>query len=234
MTSDHRPGRSSDGAVPPARFDLSIFDQSQVWTTAEGDVRRLDELHPSDRRELMDWLLRNARHFYLEVLTRTLGANALSSGRVPDALFLSAREWMASTTLFAELDGGGREMAELVGPFWSAARVVQRLGLAGPAEVLEWATAGRLLLLRDGSGVALCPVWQFVELSDGWWRVADGVSVVLEVLKDADAWAVAMVLSVPAPELGGRVPRDVFSAAVAAEDVEALGAFARHVAAEWR
>ena len=95
-------------------FDLTIFDQDTHWTGADGYRHVITDLDPTDRADLVAWLLRNAEHFYLRVLTQALFDVANPDvPRVPGLTFKSAEDWMRQTPLVLAL--AGREPPHPVG-----------------------------------------------------------------------------------------------------------------------
>lgn len=85
-------------------FDLAVFDQDDYWTGADGYRHTIADLDPSERADLVAWLLRNAEHFYLRVLTQTLFDVANPDvQRVPGLTFKSAEGWMRQTPLVLSL-----------------------------------------------------------------------------------------------------------------------------------
>ncbi len=92
-------------------FDPTIFMQTDVWRDEEGWAYFLDDLGPIEKLELVSWLRRNVRHFYLQALRLELGhvlraaleGEQSGSASVPNMVFLSAEEWLAQTPLVVAL-----------------------------------------------------------------------------------------------------------------------------------
>lgn len=126
--------------------------------------------------------------------------------------------------------GDGDELTRLVGPFWSAAKVVDALGLGSGQALDDLLRGGRLLGLTTSDGHKIFPVLQFGADADGVAEVLPGLAPVLTTLRGHDGWAVAVLLRTPAAELGSRTPLEW----IAAEgDPAALATLARRVDAEW-
>lgn len=97
------------------------------------------------------------------------------------------------------------ELAELVGPFWSAERVRAALDLPGTTSLEKLAGKGDLLSVTTADGVAVYPVSQF-QLRGESVRVIPAVRELLQLLRDVDPWTKAVMLSAPHPLLEGRSP----------------------------
>jgi hypothetical protein len=108
--SDHRSRGPDDPQDGEPSFDLSIFDQGELWIGNDGVVYRVALMGAEDRRELAAWLVRNAQHFYVPVLARKLlVAMRLGPGTVPYMTHQSATEWMRGTVLMGALMRGLKE-----------------------------------------------------------------------------------------------------------------------------
>jgi hypothetical protein len=87
------------------RFDLMLFNQSNLWVERDGTPHLIAQLDLAARRELAAWLKRNARHFYLQVLRQDLDFSCLVDAcSVPETLFQGADDWMGGTVLMRALE----------------------------------------------------------------------------------------------------------------------------------
>lgn len=94
-----------EGAASEA-FDMTVFDQQQVWMDRDGTTYWIAELDAEDRGKLTSWLHTHARHFYLQALAgEMVGGPPLTFGSIPEMIFQGADEWMQSTQLLVALDG---------------------------------------------------------------------------------------------------------------------------------
>lgn len=121
------------------------------------------------------------------------------------------------------------ELAELIGPFWTARRVCAALGLSPDALDIRRAD-GTVLALSSADGVVVYPVSQFQRHPDGTTEVRPALIPVLQALHAYDPWAVAVLLHTPAPELDGTTPLDWLGAG---GDQAPLTRLAEAVAWEW-
>jgi hypothetical protein len=136
------------------------------------------------------------------------------------------------TELVVSLPGGGRDdLASLLGPFWSATRAREALGLASRQALNERRRSGSVLGLKTASNDIVYPVSQF-QRRDGRVEVKPLLVPFLRTLRGHDPWAVATLLHTPAPELGGLTPLAWLKRG--GEHVDALEDLARTVAREWR
>jgi hypothetical protein len=97
---------------PPTRnrpLGFHVFDQAVVWAGPDGVEHPIDRLDLHERREVLAWLHDNVYHFYLQALSRQVVSGALRHDeRVPDFVFISADDWLASTVLVKALTGTAR------------------------------------------------------------------------------------------------------------------------------
>lgn len=126
----------------------------------------------------------------------------------------------------------GQQVAARVGPFWSREKVQAELDLPSGAVLEDLQRRGAVLGLRTADARWIFPVWQFRPRGDGSGvEVRPALRVAMEVMRDINPWGVAALLTIPAPELGGRTPSQV---ARDEPESEELINFAARVAAEWR
>jgi hypothetical protein len=94
------------------QFDTGVFAQSELWVDEAGRTFYVDELTLAEYLLLLAWLRRHARHFYLQVLRQEFAGLLMASNpaqlggppeSVPEALFLSAEEWLEQTPLVVAL-----------------------------------------------------------------------------------------------------------------------------------
>ena len=96
------------------------------------------------------------------------------------------------------------ELAELVGPVWTAGHTRRVLGLSH-GSMLNRRQVGALLALPTADGDLVYPVSQF-EKRNGEVQVKPAVREFMHVLRDRDPWTVAVLLHTPAPELEDLAP----------------------------
>jgi hypothetical protein len=120
------------------------------------------------------------------------------------------------------------DLVSRVGPFWSAPKVRAELDLT-EAMLEAMRASRRVLALETSDNTDLYPIWQFRSLSDHRAEVRPALLPLLELWHDIDPWTAAGLLCAPAPELGGRQPREV---AQTDTDTTALVPFANRVRAE--
>ena len=128
-------------------------------------------------------------------------------------------------------DQGRNELVALLGPFWSAGKTRQALGLKTRQALNERRRAGTVLGLRTSDGEIVYPVSQFMR-HDAGVQVRPALVGLFRTLREHDPWAVATLLHAAAPELGGQTPLERARLAGADEDV--LLDLARAVDREWR
>lgn len=121
------------------------------------------------------------------------------------------------------------ELAALLGPFWSSAKVQDALGVPTRQALASRRKNGSVLGLKTSDGDVVYPVWQFHRRDDAI-EVKPALVGMLRILKTFDPWTVAVVLRTPAPELKGLTPIDWVRAGRPAATLVEL---ARVVAREW-
>lgn len=89
-------------------FDLTLFSQSERWADRDGTTYWIHDLSGEEREAIASWLERNVNHFYVQTLERALwqvmlGIESSAPAQLPGQLFMSAREWLASTPLMTAL-----------------------------------------------------------------------------------------------------------------------------------
>lgn len=120
------------------------------------------------------------------------------------------------------------ELAALMGPAWSAAKVCSSLGVTVD-RLASQQDSGEVLGLVADDGVTVYPVFQF-------WRRGDRVEVkpalvpIFQTLRGFDGWAVAVLVFTPSPELNGASPLEWVRRG---HEHQALKVFASVVAREW-
>lgn len=122
------------------------------------------------------------------------------------------------------------ELAEVVGPVWSAARTADALGLA-VADLEGACRRGDLLGLPTADGDCVFPVLQFQRRADGSVHMQPDVARLVQTLLGQPAWAIAVLLVTPAPELEDLSPVDWIGAG-GRRDV--LARFGEQIGREWR
>jgi hypothetical protein len=123
---------------------------------------------------------------------------------------------------------GTNELANLVAPFWSEARVCNALGIK-PVVLGQRRDAGTVLGLTTSDGVRVYPVNQF-HRHDAAVDVRPALLPLLQTLRDFDPWTVAVLLNTPAPELDNQTPLNWVGRGGSPDLVSDL---ARAVAREW-
>ncbi|MFC7500928.1 hypothetical protein [Nocardioides sp. GCM10030258] len=122
------------------------------------------------------------------------------------------------------------ELAELLGPFWSEARVRNALGVLTQQDLASRRRDGSVLGLESSDGVVVYPVSQFHRRPDGCTEVKPDLVPVLQTLSEFDPWAVGLFLQTPAPELDDLTPLEWMRTNRPAEGLEQL---AQVLAREW-
>jgi len=121
------------------------------------------------------------------------------------------------------------ELADLLQPFWNAAKVLSELDLPDQTALDELSAAGNVLGLQTADGAVIYPVWQF-QRRGAKTEVRASVQAIATVLREHDRWRVAVLLHTPAPELEGSTPLDAGSRGV---DIRVLQLLAARVKSEW-
>ena len=116
----------------------------------------------------------------------------------------------------------------MVGPTWSETKVLAALGVSAPT-LTSWLDAGAILGLTTSDGARVYPLAQF-QRHGGAVEVRPALLPVLRTLRGFDAWAVAVLLHTPAPELDDETPLGWLSKGGAPERLARL---ADTVVREW-
>lgn len=132
--------------------------------------------------------------------------------------------------LVAWRPGNGNELADLLGPFWSGARVREALGIPTRQALDSRRRSGSVLGLKTGHGTRLYPLFQFQRHRGGRVEVKPALVPVLRTLRGFDAWAVGVLLHTTAPELDGLTPLEWTRRH---RSPDAIANFARSVARNW-
>lgn len=122
------------------------------------------------------------------------------------------------------------ELAAVVGPFWSAAKVRDELGVPTRQALESRRKSGTLLGVKTSDGKVIYPLSQF-RRRHGVVEVKPGLKPLLSALRDQPPWSVAVLLSTPAQELEGMTPLEWERKH---GDPARLADLARTVKAEWR
>lgn len=120
-------------------------------------------------------------------------------------------------------------LADRVGPVWSAARTREQLGLSSRQALDGRRRSGSVLGVKASTGERYFPVSQFREV-EAQVEVRPGLVTMFKVLHELDSWAVAMLLTAPAPELEGATPLEWERAG---RPTAALTSLAARVRREW-
>jgi hypothetical protein len=124
-----------------------------------------------------------------------------------------------------EAEQAENELAALVGPFWTEAKVREALNVS-PERLASARAEGSVLALPSTDGDRFYPVSQF-RRHDHTAEVKPGLASTLRVLREFDPWTVAVLLHTPADELDGHTPFNWLSGG---HPPEALASLARQVA----
>lgn len=123
----------------------------------------------------------------------------------------------------------GGTLAERVGPVWSAARVIDALGLSDALALQAEVSAGRVLGLITSDGKFVAPVSQFYS-NAGKVSVRPHLDVLFKALRGQAPWMVAQFLTAPGiEELDGQT---VVEAALS-DRPERIDEFALRLSREW-
>jgi hypothetical protein len=120
------------------------------------------------------------------------------------------------------------DLVDLVGPFWSEAKVCTELSVMADT-LAVWRAEGAILGPVTADSEPVYPVAQFHRHS-GFVEVRPGLLPLLHTLRDYDSWAVAVLLNTAAPELGGVTTLEWVRDD---GDLTALADYATVVAREW-
>ena len=159
-----------------------------------------------------------------EALEAALDAYESSGNAAPDPL--------AFASAISDLAMPAREshpLVELLGPFWSSAKVRTALGINTRQALDSRISSGSVLALPTTDRRLLFPVFQFIA-HGGDVRVRPALARMFSVLRAHDPWSVAVMVNTAAPELQGMTP---FEWARAGHDDESLVRLARTIESEW-
>lgn len=120
-------------------------------------------------------------------------------------------------------------LAERLGPVWTSIHTREQLGLKTRQALDSRRRTGSILGVKASNGDVYYPVSQFRVLH-GTVEVRPALAAVFKALRDQDPWAVATVLTVPAPELGEQSPLEWERAG---KDPQALVRLAHRIRHEW-
>lgn len=122
------------------------------------------------------------------------------------------------------------ELADLLGPFWTGARVREALGVPTRQALDSRRRNGSVLALKSTDGALFYPVAQFQRRPDGQIQVKPALVGLFRTLRGFDSWTVGVLLHTPAPELDGLTPLDWVGQG---KDVGALEELGLAIAREW-
>lgn len=120
-------------------------------------------------------------------------------------------------------------LAERIGPVWASVHTREQLGLNSRQALDSRRRNGSLLGVKTSNGEVFYPVSQF-RITSGTVEVRPALAAMFKVLRNQDSWAVATLLTVPAPELDDRTPLEWERNG---KDANALVALAQRVRHEW-
>lgn len=159
-----------------------------------------------------------------EALEAALDAYESSGNAAPDPLtFASAISDLAMPA------HESHPLVELLGPFWSSAKVRTALGINTRQALDSRISSGSLLGLPTTDRRLVFPVFQFVAHGEGV-RVRPALARMFSVLRSQDPWSVAVIVNTAAPELHDTTPLEW---ARAGHDDDVLVRLARTIEAEW-
>lgn len=159
-------------------------------------LRTRDGLAPPDIAEYALAVGRRVTELVAKALERAPHAIRTDPQAMADAI--------ADLVLDKIADPDRSELADIVGPMWTAEHARRELGISRPA-MLDRRRSGSLLALKSSDGDFFYPVCQF-EKSSGEVRVKPGLRQFMMVLRSHDPWTVAVLLHTPAPELSDLTP----------------------------
>jgi hypothetical protein len=159
-----------------------------------------------------------------EALEAALDAYEASGNAAPDPLAFAS----AISDLALPVDQS-HPFVELLGPFWSSAKVRAALGINTRQALDSRITSGSILGLPTSDRRLLFPVFQFVAHGEQV-RVRPALAGMFSVLRSQDPWSVAVMVNTPAPELHDETP---LAWARAGRDEGALVRLARAIEFEW-
>lgn len=120
-------------------------------------------------------------------------------------------------------------LADRIGPVWSSIQTREQLGLNSRQALDSRRRSGSILGVRASNGAIYYPVSQF-RVVNGAVEVRPALAAMFKALRDQDPWAVATLLTVPAPELEDQSP---LQWEYADKDSSALAMLAHRVRREW-
>jgi hypothetical protein len=139
----------------------------------------------------------------------------------------------ALISFFPDVDevSATQDLVDRVGPFWSAHKTREALGLSSRQALSERTKNGSVLALRTSDNRLLYPLWQFRRTQGNSVEVLPALRPLISGLRGADSWSVALLMVIPADDLDGATPLEV--ARSNNDDPKCLVPFAERVAAEW-
>ena len=120
-------------------------------------------------------------------------------------------------------------LADRIGPVWTSVHTREQLGLNTRQALDSRRRSGSVLGVRASTGEVFYPLSQF-RVTHGTVEVRPALAAMFRVLRDQDPWAVATLLTVPAPELDDHTPLQWEREGRSAEDMVRLARRVRH---EW-
>lgn len=120
-------------------------------------------------------------------------------------------------------------LAERIGPVWTSVHTREQLGLNTRQALDSRRRSGSILGVKTSNGEVFYPLSQF-RVTNGTIEVRPALVAMFKVLRDQDPWAVATLLTVPAPELDDHTPVQWERQG---KDNKALVALAQRVRHEW-
>ncbi len=120
-------------------------------------------------------------------------------------------------------------IADIVGPLWSEARVCSALAVTVDT-LTHWRAVGDVLAVTTADGALLYPVFQFHRHPDRTVEVRPLLLPIFRAMSVFDGWTTAVLLHTPAPELADATPLDWLRDGGSPDAVVAL---AHVVAGEW-
>ena len=165
----------------------------------------------------------------LKSRVHVLAEHAARSGSVLPPPAQIAERLADLTLLPADGGDGQRQLVQVVGPFWSSAKVRAELAIPTRQALDARIRAGSVLALKTSDGELVFPVLQFRSSPSGA-EVRPALKAAIKQLRAHDPWTVALLLCTPADELDGLSP---LAWARAEHDPAVLAAYARCVDAQW-
>lgn len=135
-----------------------------------------------------------------------------------------------AAALLRSLAEAPHPLAERIGPVWTAVHTRGQLDLTSRQALDNRRRSGSVLGVKtSGTGRVFYPVFQFRTVA-GRVEVRPALAAVFKILRSQDPWAVAMLLTVPAPELDGLSP---LAWERAGRPEAALAAYAQRIRRDW-